>query len=46
MRDQNKRIWSYIVPPPKSPLILDNLGITVSMKSLEGQSDLGCNNNF
>ena len=39
MKDHNKRIWPYCVPSPKSPLILDNLGITISMESLRGWDD-------
>lgn len=36
MRNRNKRIWPYIEPPPRSPLILDNIGITVPLKNLDG----------
>ena len=36
MKDQNRRIWPYCVPPPKSPMILDNFGVTISMESLKG----------
>jgi hypothetical protein len=32
-------IWQYIMPPPLSPMILDNLGLTISLKALEGWKD-------
>lgn len=39
MKDHNRQIWPHVVPPPKSPMILDNLGIVISMESLRGWPD-------
>ena len=38
-KGRNRRIWPFIVPPPKSPLILDNVGLTISLEMLDGWPD-------